>query len=78
MDDQKNTKAVREWIIFALCLGLGAHVTLGLVIHDAESWPAQTSGLYGILVSLSLYVFVQLIRSVWWIVRGETKEESIE
>ena len=52
MDDRKNKKAIREWIIFALCLGLGAHVTLGLVMHDVQAWPAQTYGIYGVLISL--------------------------
>ena len=78
MDDPKKSKAVREWIIFALCLGLGAHITLGLVIHDGEAWPAQTAGAYGILVSLALYVVVQLIRSIWWMVKGEATEEGLE
>jgi len=78
MDDRKNKKAIREWIIFALCLGLGAHVTLGLVMHDVQAWPAQTFGIYGVLISLAIYVVVQLIRSIWWIMRGESTEDSLE
>ncbi len=54
MDELKGKKGVREWIIFALCLGLGAHVTLGLVLHDGEAWPAQTAAAYGVLISLAL------------------------
>jgi len=78
MDDAKNKKAVREWINFALCLGLGAHVTLGLVIHDAENWKPQTSGMYGLLISLAIYVMVQVVRSIWWIVKGESTEENFD
>ncbi len=76
MDDRKKTTAVREWIVFALCLGLGAHVTLGLVIHDGEAWPAQTSGVYGVLISVAIYVVVQLGRSIWWMVRREASEDD--
>ena len=78
MDDQKKTTATREWIIFALCLGLGAHVTLGLVLHDSQAWPAQTSGVHGVLISLAIYAVVQLIRSIWWMIKGESTENSLE
>ena len=78
MDDRKKTMATREWIIFALCLGLGAHVTLGLVLHDGQAWPAQTSGVYGVLISLAIYAVVQLIRSIWWMVKGESAEDGLE
>ena len=62
---------IREWIILALCIGLGAHVTLGLVLHGEESWSGETYVIYGILISLSVYVLVQLGRSVWWLLRVE-------
>ncbi len=78
MDDRKKTTAVREWIVFALCLGLGAHVTLGLVLHDGQAWPAQSAGMYGVLISLAIYVVVQLLRSIWWMMRGDSPEDGLE
>lgn len=64
---------VREWIIFAICLGLGGHVVLGFVLHAPDLWPWRDAGLYGLLVGLSVYVVVQLARSLWWLLRGKTK-----
>ena len=40
---------MREWIIFALCLGVGGHVALGVVLHAPELWPWSTAGFYGLL-----------------------------
>lgn len=78
MGDRKRTTAMREWIVFALSLGLGAHVTLGLVLHDGQEWPAQTAGVYGVLISLAIYAVVQLFRSIWWIMRGESTDDGLE
>lgn len=79
MVEMTKKKVIREWIILALCLGLGAHVTLGLVLHGQDGWLQETYGVYGILITLSIYVLVQLGRSVWWLWRAErTGENPIE
>ncbi|MBM4125272.1 MAG: hypothetical protein FJ246_10035 [Nitrospira sp.] len=59
----------REWIIFAICLGLGGHIVLGLILHAPEAWPWREAGTYGLLVGFSVYAVVQLIRMGWWLVR---------
>lgn len=71
MEEKTKKKLTKEWMILALCLGLGAHVTLGLILHGEETGPIETYGLYGILISLSIYVVVQVGRSVWWLLRGD-------
>jgi len=76
MEDQTKKKVVREWIILALCLGLGAHVTLGLVLHGQNDWAGTTYSIYGILISLSIYVLVQLGRSIWWLFRANRSAEK--
>ena len=63
----------REWIIFALCLGLGGHIVLGIILHNPESWPWSEAGLRGLFVGLSVYVVVQLLRSIWWLTRSRTR-----
>ena len=67
---------LREWIIFAICLGLGGHIALGVILHDPELWPWSDAGLSGLLIGLSVYGAVQLVRSIWWVVRGRTKRGS--
>lgn len=62
-----KSRLVREWIIFAICLGAGAHIILGMILHAPESWPLSTAWVNGILLSLSLYVLVQVIRSLYWL-----------
>jgi len=66
---------VREWIIFALCLGLGGHIALGVVLHAPDLWPWSRAGLYGLLSGLGLYGLVQLGRSLWRL-RRDTKDDS--
>ncbi|HXF94148.1 MAG TPA: hypothetical protein VNK46_15445 [Nitrospiraceae bacterium] len=60
----------REWIVFAICLGLGGHIAVGVVLHAPERWPRSNAGFYGLLIGLAVYVVVQLGRSVWWFYRG--------
>ena len=67
---------IREWIIFAICLGLGGHIALALLLHAPEQWPVNTLWLYGVSLTLSVYVCVQLLRSAWWFFKGERPEES--
>lgn len=65
--DRKNFNAIKEWIIFTISLGLGAHIVLGLMLHSPDSWPTQSLWWYGPLISLSVYIVVQLGRSLWWV-----------
>ncbi|MBI3602854.1 MAG: hypothetical protein HY205_00185 [Nitrospirae bacterium] len=68
----------REWIVFAICLGLGGHVVLGLILHAPDAWPWRDAGTYGLLVGLSVYAVVQLGRACWWFIRrrGRPSVES--
>ena len=64
---------IREWIIFAICLGLGGHVALGVVLHAPELWSLRDAGLNGLLAGLGVYLVIQLFRSLWWLGRGLPK-----
>lgn len=66
---------IREWIIFAICLGLGGHVALGIILHAPQLWSWQDAGLRGVLIGLLLYVAVQVGRSLWWVIRGRTRPD---
>lgn len=64
---------VREWIILAICLGLGGHIALGVILHARDLWSLKDAGFNGLLAGLGLYLVVQLLRSLWWAVKGFTK-----
>jgi len=57
---------IREWIVFALCLGIGGHIALAFVLHAPNLWPWSRAGLYGLLSGLVVYTFVQVGRWVWY------------
>ncbi len=67
---------IREWIIFALCLGVGGHIALGFVLHAPEMWPWSRSGLYGLLSGLAVYALVQLSRLVWKTAHNKSDTDS--
>jgi hypothetical protein len=73
MESTRRAKLVREWIIFALCLGLGGHIVLGLVLHFPDGWPGADAAVQGLLIGLAVYVVVQVIRSLWWVVKGRSR-----
>lgn len=73
--DRQKSNAIREWIIFSISLGLGAHIVLGLMLHSPEAWPTESLWVYGLLISLSVYIVVQLSRSLWWVYRGSFKSD---
>ncbi len=56
---------IREWIIFALCLGVGGHIALGVMLHAPDLWPWSTAGFYGLLSGLAVYALVQGARGLW-------------
>lgn len=55
----------REWIIFAVCLGIGGHIALGFVLHAPDLWPWRRAWFYGLLSGLAVYGVVQVVRWVW-------------
>jgi hypothetical protein len=63
----------REWIIFALSLGFGGHIVLAFILHSPQSWPWSDAGVYGLLAGLSVYIAVQVLRSIWWLIRGRAR-----
>ncbi|TLY38456.1 MAG: hypothetical protein E6K60_01240 [Nitrospirae bacterium] len=68
MDQARKTILVREWIIFALSIGLGGHVALGLVLHDPSY--TQDMGWNTVFIGLFLYVLFQALRSVYLAIRS--------
>jgi hypothetical protein len=67
---------MREWIIFALCLGVGGHVALGVMLHAPDLWPWSTAGFYGLLSGLAIYVLVQAGRGLWRLIRSAKTSEQ--
>ena len=63
---------IREWILLALCLGLGGHIALGVILHSRDLWSLKDAGLNGLLAGVGLYLIVQLLRSLWWAIRAFT------
>ncbi len=62
---------MREWIIFALCLGVGGHIALGVILHAPGYWPWRAAALYGLLSGLAVYATVQALRAAWnWLSRS--------
>lgn len=67
---------IREWIIFALCLGIGGHIALGFVLHAPGLWPWSRAGLYGLLSGLGVYASVQTGRWIWGLLRKPRAGDS--
>jgi hypothetical protein len=67
---------IREWIIFALCLGVGGHIALAFVLHAPDLWPWNRAGLYGLLSGLAAYALVQISRWVWATFRTKHLSDS--
>ena len=61
----------REWIIFALCLGAGGHVALGIILHEPSWWPWSSAGFSGLLIGLGIYMVVQMSRILWRVKQGK-------
>jgi NhaP-type Na+/H+ or K+/H+ antiporter len=68
MEPVRKTTIIREWALFALSFGLGGHIALGMMLHTPELWPWDKAGIYGLLVGLSVYVAIQVLRSIWWVI----------
>jgi hypothetical protein len=68
MEKVRRSTLIREWAFFALSFGLGGHVVLAMMLHAPELWPWDKAGVYGLLVGLSVYVAIQVLRSIWWVI----------
>ena len=68
METVQKRRIIREWALFGLSFGLGGHVVLGMMLHAPELWPWDKAGVYGLLVGLSVYVAIQVLRSIWWVI----------
>jgi hypothetical protein len=66
----------REVIVFVLCLGIGQHIALGMVLHAPGLWPWNTAGLHGVLSGLTVYGLLQAGRTAWKIIRQAPKLPS--
>ena len=69
-------KMMRELIIFSLCLGVGGHIALGVVLHVPGLWLWSMTGLYGFLSGLAVYGLVQAGRGDWKLFRHAPKFPS--
>lgn len=67
---------IREWIIFAICLGVGGHIALGVMLHAHELWPSSRAGFYGLLSGLMVYGAVQAGRVIWRMIRPTSDVSS--
>lgn len=69
---------IKEWALLALSLGAGGHVALAYMLHAPDLWPLNKMGLYGFLIGLSVYVALQVFRSIWWVyTEGRRNREHI-
>lgn len=73
----KRTVA-REWIIFAISMGLGGHIVLGIILHAPEVWPWPRAGTFALLLGLAVYLVVQLTRSLWWLLKAGREQPRPE
>ncbi|MCG3777566.1 MAG: hypothetical protein JW388_0260 [Nitrospira sp.] len=64
---------MREWIVFALCMGVGGHIALGFVLHAPGLWPWSMAWLYGLMSGLAVYGLVQGARGAWRLLRSSPK-----
>jgi len=67
---------IREWIIFALCLGVGGHIALGFILPAPELWPWSQAGFYGLLSGLAVYGAIQVGRWLWGYFRKSDLTDS--
>lgn len=67
---------VREWIIFAISLGAGGHVALGVILHAPELWTLREAGLNGLLSGLGMYAAIQAARWGWWMLKAPARAGS--
>jgi hypothetical protein len=69
MQQEKKAVWAREWIIFAISIGLGGHVALGVVLHDPSPRQWQDIGWNVVFFGLFIYVLFQGGRSLFLVLR---------
>jgi hypothetical protein len=67
---------IREWIIFALCIGLGGHVALGVLLHAPDVWTTRDAAFAGLAAGAAVYAVVQVGQSLWRMTRGRAKGDA--
>jgi len=77
MDQARKVVLAREWIIFALSIGLGGHVALGLVLHDPSPERWQGVGWKAVFIGLFVYVVVQAGRSIFLAIRSHRAKRNV-
>lgn len=77
MDQARKAVWAREWIIFALSIGLGGHVALGLVLHNPSPRPWQDTGWSAFFIGLFIYVLFQAGRSIFLVIRARRAKRQI-
>ena len=70
MTTTRKTVLAREWIIFALSIGLGGHVALGFMLHNSTPERWQEIGWNALFFGLLVYVAVQAGRSIFLAIRS--------
>ena len=70
MTPARKTVVAREWIIFALSVGLGGHIALGFMLHGSTPARWQTIGWKAVFFGLFVYVAVQAGRSIFLAIRS--------
>jgi hypothetical protein len=65
----------REWIIFALSIGLGGHVALGLILHN----PSTLKNVWWNTLSIGLFIYVlfQAGRSIFLVLRARRAKSQL-
>ena len=77
MDQMRKMALAREWIIFALSIGIGGHVAFGLVLHDPLQQRWQEIGWNILFIGLFVYIIVQAGRSLFTAIRArQTRRDA--
>lgn len=66
---------VREWILVALCLGLGGHLALGVMLHAPGLWDMKNAWWYGLFLGVGVYLGTHILRALWWLVKSHGQAE---
>ena len=75
-ESAKKNFVFREWIIFAVSMGAGAHIALGLILHAPDKWDWSHTAVHTLLIGLSVYITVQVSRSVWWLFKRRKRHPT--
>ncbi len=77
VDESSKKKTVfREWIVFAVSMGAGAHIALGMILHSPDTWDWNHTAIYTTLIGLSVYVVIQISRFSWWFFKKRKRDSQ--